>query len=211
VLQAIFNSDLFRSHGGSMQKVKTPLEFCISAVRVFRAQNTDGTFTAGSSDGSFTTPFGRMGDMKLFDRGAPDGYPESGPPWISAGTLAERVRYVQSLCIATGQPGHNGGTNDAGSAFCDPAGLIKLKLPSTSWTNAPAVADYLLGIIYPGEGKANLDQYKNLAVTFLNTANDGVTSSPLNVLSMTGTPSPYDTRIRGVAGMLLTLQRFHEQ
>ena len=33
VLNVIFKSDLFRSHGGSMQKIKTPLEYTVSAVR----------------------------------------------------------------------------------------------------------------------------------------------------------------------------------
>ncbi|MEP6664369.1 MAG: DUF1800 family protein [Verrucomicrobiota bacterium] len=32
VLVTIFNSELFRSHGGSMQKVKTPLEYTVSAI-----------------------------------------------------------------------------------------------------------------------------------------------------------------------------------
>jgi uncharacterized protein (DUF1800 family) len=211
VLATIFNSDLFRTHSGSMQKVKTPMEYCLSAVRTLRAARTDGTFTAGSSDGDFRTPMQRMGEMRLFNRGAPDGYPEVAAPWISAGTLAERLRYVQSFCVATGQPGHTGTTNDAGTASSDPVGLIQLKLPVASLTNAGAVADYFLSIIYPAEGKVNLDQYRALAVNFLNTANDG-TSSPFNVLPVSNTAgSPYDTRVRGMVGMLMTLQRFHEQ
>src|SRR5438445_6267069 len=90
VLTTIFNSDLFRSHGGSLQKVKTPLEYVISAVRALRAATGSSTFTA-STDGNFSSPLSRMGSMNLFDRDAPDGYPEAGPPWISAGTLAERL------------------------------------------------------------------------------------------------------------------------
>jgi len=47
-----------------------------------------------------------MGTMLLFDRAEPNGYPEAGSPWISAGTLAERLRYTQALLIANGQSGH---------------------------------------------------------------------------------------------------------
>jgi uncharacterized protein (DUF1800 family) len=212
VLNTIFNSELFRSHGGSLQKVKTPLEFTASAVRALRAAKPDGTFTANVDGGSFSAPLSRMGTMLLFDRAAPDGYPETASPWISSGTLAERIRFVQSLCIAIGQNGHSGSLNDAGNNSCDPVGLLKLKLPAASWNNAGAVADYFLGILYPGEGKANLDQLRSLAIGFLDTDDTGLYNPPstsFNTLVNTGTP--YDTRVRGMVGMLLTLPRFDEQ
>src|SRR5262249_7491346 len=50
VLNTIFNSALFQSHGGSMQKVKTPVEFTVSAIRALRSANVNGTFTS-STDG----------------------------------------------------------------------------------------------------------------------------------------------------------------
>lgn len=153
--------------------------------------------------------------MLLFDRDSPDGYPESGPPWISAGTLAERIRFIQSFCIAYGQDRHRGwqggGTNDAGFSACDPVGLLKAKLSSGSWTNAGSVADYFLGLLYPAEGMANLNLYRTAAVNFLN-ADDNSLSSPFNLLTVSGTAgSTYDTRVRGMVGMLMTMQRFQEQ
>ena len=201
VLSTIFNSDLFRSHGGSLQKIKTPLEFVASSVRALRAANPDGTFTAGTDGYSFSSPLSRMGGMSLFNRAEPDGYPESGPPWISAGTLDERVRFVQSLLEAT-----TGG--DAGNSVTDPVTLLKLKLPSNQWNNTTNVADFFLGLIYPGEGKANLDAYRNLAITFLDTADNG-TSNLFTTLSNTGTT--YNNRVRGMVAMLMTMQRFQEQ
>jgi hypothetical protein len=201
VLRTIFNSDLFRSHGGSLQKIKTPLEFVASSVRALRAANGNGGFTANTDGYAFNGPLGRMGAMSLFNRAEPDGYPESGPPWISAGTLDERVRFVQSLLEAT-----TGG--DSGNSTTDPVGLLKAKLPSNQWNNAGAVADYFLGIIYPGEGKANLDSYRNLAIEFLNTADNGTA----NVFtSLSNTSATYDTRVRGMVAMLMTMQRFQEQ
>lgn len=201
VLSTIFNSDLFRSHGGSLQKVKTPLEFVASSIRALRAENGTGGHTARTDGYSFNSPLNRMGGMSLFNRAEPDGYPESGPPWISAGTLDERVRFVQSLLEAsTG--------SDAGNNVTDPVSLLKMKLPSNQWNDAGAVADYFLGIIYPGEGKANLDSYRTLAIDFLNTADNG--SSNL-FSSLSNTTATYDTRVRGMVSMLMTMQRFQEQ
>jgi uncharacterized protein (DUF1800 family) len=202
VLRTIFNSELFRSHGGSMQKVKTPVEFVVSAVRALRSVNPNGTATASTDGYSYRSPMGRMGSMNLFNRAEPDGYPESGPSWISAGTLAERLRYVQSLLLsATG--------DDAGNNRTDPVALLKKKLPAASWNNAAAVADYFVSILLPAEGKANLDLYRNAAVTFLNTDDTGTASSAFSGLGNTSTT--YDTRVRGMVSLLMTTQRFQEQ
>jgi uncharacterized protein (DUF1800 family) len=204
VLRTIFDSDLFRSHAGSRQKVKTPLEFVISAARALRSVDAGGVATA-STDGNFASALSRMGQMSLFNRADPDGYPENGPPWVSAGTLAERLRFVQALLIAPG----GSGRGDAGNNTTDPVGLLKRKLPSSSWDNSSAVADFFLTVLFFGEGRANLDLYRNSAINFLNTADDGITSSPFGSLGNTSTA--YDTRVRGMVGMLMTLQRFQEQ
>ena len=75
VLNVIFNSALFRGHGASHQKVKTPLEFSVSAVRALRTVNTDSNNWVSStceSDGygisgtnNNTYPLSRMGNMGL--------------------------------------------------------------------------------------------------------------------------------------------------
>jgi len=206
ILRTIFSSDLFRSHGGSLQKIKTPLEFVASSVRALRSANPNGSFTATTDGYSFSSPLSRMGAMGLFNRADPDGYPESGAPWISAGTLAERLRFTQSYLTASTTAGR---PTDAGNNFSDPVTLLKKKLPSGNWNNAGAVADYFLSILYPGEGKANLDLYRISAISFLNSADDGVTSSLFSGLSNTGTN--YDTRVRGMVSLLMTTQRFQEQ
>ncbi len=207
VLSVIFNSDLFRRHGGSMHKVKTPLEFVASSVRALRSVNADGTTTASTDGYSFKSQLDRMGAMGLFDRAEPNGYPETAPGWISAGTLVERLRYNQSYSIA------NGGANrsDAGNNICDPVALLKKKVASGSWNNAGAVADYFLGVIFPGEGAGNLALYRQACVDFLN---DGSLDSPSSGTAFSGvsnTTSNYDTRVRGMVAMLLTMQRFQEQ
>jgi uncharacterized protein (DUF1800 family) len=233
VLQTIFNSDLFRSHGGSMQKVKTPLEYAVSAVRALRS-STNGTFLPNSysadtdgrnivnaitSGGNLESPLNRMGGMSLFDRAAPDGYPEDAPFWLSAGSLAERIRFVQSFSTAVGLNGHTGtsatSTNDAGNnTYCSPVSLIVSKLPATSRTNATAVVDYVMGLIYPGEGLGNLNQSRTAAINFLNdgSVDSPVSATPFANLAVSGvSTSAYDIRVRGMIGYLLSLQRFHEQ
>jgi len=151
-----------------------------------------------------------MGGMSLFNRADPDGYPEAGPPWISAGTLAERLRFVQTLLTATGSRTNLNGTanNDAGASTVDPVALLKAKLPAASWNNADAVATYFAGLLFPGEGMANVSDYKALGMNFLNTA-DNNTTSLFSVLG--NTTAAYDTRVRGMVAMLMTLQRFQEQ
>ena len=214
VLRTIFDSDLFRSHAGSRQKVKTPLEFVVSAVRALKSVNANGIATA-VTDGNFSTQLSRMGAMSLFNRADPDGYPESGPPWISAGTLAERLRFVQALAMDPTQSG--GRPSDAGNNTIDPVDLLQRKLPSNRWTDPGAVADLFVGYLYPGEGRANLDQYRQAAVAFLNdgsadpSANNTATQR-FNQLTVSGSASSsYDLRVRGMVAMLMTLQRFQEQ
>lgn len=207
VIRTILNSQLFRDYSTPLRKVKTPLEFIASSVRALRSINADGSATATTDGYAFVNPLSRMGVMSLFNRAEPDGYPEYAAAWISAGTLAERVRYIQSLLTAANaSPARPG---DAGNNFANPVALLKKKLPASAWNDASVVVDYFIGIIYPGEGRANLDQYRAAAINFLNTGDNGLTSSPFSGLGNTSTA--YDTRVRAMVSYLMTLQRFHEQ
>ena len=209
LLATIFNSALFRSHGASNHKVKTPLEYAVSAIRALRVPAANGQFTADTDGYSLKTPMARMGTMALFDRGDPDGYPETAPGWISAGTLAERLRFVQTIVLPMSDSSRGDGISGGNKSYVDPTGLIRQRLPSAQWADAPAVAGYLVSVLFPAEGSANLQAYRTGAESFLNTADDGVTSSPFRLLTP-GTTA-HDNRIRGMAAMLLTLQRFQEQ
>jgi uncharacterized protein (DUF1800 family) len=209
VLSTIFNSDLFRSHTGQAQKVKTPLEFAISSVRALRSVNPDGSTTANTDGYSFASPLSRMGGMNLFDRDAPDGYAEDASPWISAGTLVERIRFVQSLCIAFGSTGHANSSSDAGNNVSDPVALLKQKLPASSWDKDGDVADYFLSLLFPAEGAANLALYRSAAINFLNTSDTGTTTSTFSTLG--NTSATYDTRVRGMVALLMASARYQEQ
>jgi uncharacterized protein (DUF1800 family) len=229
VLSAIVNSPLFRSQGASGHKVKTPLEFAASAVRALR-QSVNGTGAHGTWT-SFTDGYGivssqgagnrggtgaaliRMGNMNLFSREEPDGYPEAGSGWASAGAWAERVRFVSSLLKALGETGKNDGNQFLNNNVTDPVRLLQLRLPNAqSQRDAGLVTDVFLSLIFPGEGRVSLDGYRNLAVSYLNTGDDGVSVSSFSNLSPSNTAgSPYDTRVRGMVALLLSLPRFQEQ
>ncbi len=208
VLKVIFASDLFRSHTASMQKVRTPLEYAVAAVRALRAAKPDGSYTAELDSGAVGTGILlRAGNMRLFDRAEPDGYPEEGVGWISAGSLAERLRFIQSALSAARD-------SDAGvGTVTDPAGLLKLKAPG-SVSDAGAVADFFLGLLFPAEGSANLAPFRQLAIDFLNSA-ESLSASGQSVDSPFSTLQPsstaYDTRIRAMVSWLMTSQRFQEQ
>ncbi len=229
VLATIFNSSLFRSPGGYAHKVKTPLEFCVSAIRALRVSTNGtglhGTFTA-SSDGyglvfsagnvqqqGKDSPLNRMGSMDLFNRAEPDGYPEAGSGWVNAGSLAERIRYVQSLLLASGQTGKNDDNIYLNNNLTDPVTLLRSRLPLLAdQKDAGKVADLFLGLLYPGEGKASLDEYRTIAMNYLNTTDDGLSASLFSSLTPSNTSGNiYDTRVRGMVGLLMCLQRFHEQ
>ena len=213
VLRTILQSDLFRSSLAAGSKVRTPLEFGVATLRAFRAQRADGTFTsvvdpAILSDGLLN----RAGRMRLFDRAEPDGYPEEGSGWISAGTLAERLRFVQSVALAGANlattPAARSSADSVGNSRIDPAGLVMLKLGASA-NSAEAVVDYLLDLLFPTEGAANLAEIRQVALDFLNTADNGTTASPFSAL-VPGSRA-HDGRVRGLAALLLSTPRFQEQ
>jgi hypothetical protein len=229
VLATIFNAALFRGHGGNAHKVKTPLEFAVSAVRAIR-QSTNGsglhgTWTAttdgygiASSPGQgqragLVSALNRMGGMSLFNREAPDGYPEAGRGWVDAGSLGERIRFVSSYAKAAGQTNKNDQNASLTNNICQPVLLLQLRLSnSADWRDAGKVSDLFLGLLHPGEGRASLDYYRTVAMNYLNTADDGVSPSLFSGLTVSATPgSAYDNRVRGMVAMLMSLQRFQEQ
>ena len=205
VLRTIFSSALFRSDAASLQKVKTPLEFVASAMRALRARRDDGSYTVTTDGREIQPVMDRLGRMRLFDRMEPDGYPEDASAWISAGTLAERIRFVQAALMPAGMTGKS----DVGaSTQTDPVGLLRIKAPE-AMRDSGKVADYFLDLLFPAEGQANLAAFRKIAVAFLDTADDGTTTSAFSALAP-GT-SAYDLRLRGMVALLMSTQRFQEQ
>jgi hypothetical protein len=219
VLQAIFSSALFRGHGASQQKVKTPLEYAVSAVRALRVSNTDtnGYLTAtADSDGYGITgksgnapPLSRMGGMDLFNKAEPDGYSEFGRIWLNTANLAERMRFVQQLLMPASSALKTSDYGSPGSAnTADPVKLLQLRLSDSAWKDAAAVVDFFLGLLFPGEGAGNMGRDRQAAIDYLNASEAGVPdASPFAGLSGAG----YDGRVRSLVGLLMSLPRFQEQ
>jgi uncharacterized protein (DUF1800 family) len=205
VLAVIFESELFRTKTAAFQKVKTPLEFTISAVRALRVKAPDGSYTAESDGFSLEAALDRMSHMTLFDREQPDGFPEGGRELVSVSDLVERIRWVEAYLTADGEIRNA----EAGNTGADPVALLKLKLPTTAWTDAPQLADFFLGILYPGAGRANLDLLRQQAIEFLNTSDDGRSSSPFNLL--TPASADYSVRVRALVAHLMSIYSFNEQ
>ena len=218
VLTTIFNSALFRSHGASQQKVKTPLEFAVSAVRALRTVSTDTNSWVSStcdSDGygitgtnSNTSPLNRMGGMGLFNKPEPDGWSEFGRIWMNTANLCERMRFAQHLLMANSSSLKTSDYSTGGTRnTSDPVALLRAKLPGASWNNAAAVTDFFLGLLYPGEGAANLGRDREAAINYLNTDEAGTGNSAFSGLS----GAAYDGRVRSMVGFLMCLPRFQEQ
>ncbi|HWN97536.1 MAG TPA: DUF1800 family protein, partial [Methylomirabilota bacterium] len=218
VLNVIFESALFRGHGASQQKVKTPLELAVSAVRALRTVSTDTNGWISStcdSDGygisgtnGNTYPLNRMGNMGLFNKAEPDGYSEFGRIWLNTANLCERMRFVQHLLMPAGSSLK---TSDYGAPgrlnTSDPVALLRAKLPAAGWNNDGAVVDFFLGLLFPGEGAANLGRDREAAIAFLNSNEAGTAPSAFNGLS----GAAYDGRVRSMVGFLMSLPRFQEQ
>jgi len=218
VLREIFNSALFRGQGASQQLVKSPLRFAAAAIRSLRATTTDnGVYTADtdgygitSLPGGSTSPLVRMGNMTLFNRPEPDGYPETGRLWLNTANLCERMRFCEHLLMNTSAGSKS---TDYGSAgvknISDPVGLLKARVPSASWNDAGALVDFFLSILYPGEGKANLDLDRSAAIDFLNLdETNPPQASAFSLLSPTS--AGYDGRVRGMVALLMTFPRYQE-
>ena len=219
VLNTIFGSALFRGHGASQQKLKTPIEYAVSAVRALRVVGTDtNNYVSATCDSDGygitgkngnTPPLTRMGSMQLFNKAEPDGYSEFGRIWLNTANLAERMRFSQHLLMASSGSLKTSDYSSPGAAnTSDPVKLLRLKVPSASWNNAGAVVDFFLGLLYPGEGAANMGRDRQAALDFLNSNDTGVPgSSPFSASSGT----TYDNRVRSMVGFLMSLPRFQEQ
>jgi len=92
VLRAIFHSPDFWAAQNVRAKVKTPLEFVVSAVRAVRA---DPDTTA-----RLAQVVARLGEP-LYLHVAPDGYPERQEDWLNSGALLARMN--AAVAIAAGR------------------------------------------------------------------------------------------------------------
>jgi uncharacterized protein (DUF1800 family) len=88
ILRAMFRTPEFWAESNRGAKVKSPLEFTVSAVRVL----------GGSPDDSpgMARVVGQLG-QPLYLQAAPTGYPETQEDWVNSGALLNRMNVAMSL------------------------------------------------------------------------------------------------------------------
>jgi len=88
ILRAIFRSPDFWAARSVRAKVKTPLEFVVSAVRA----------VGGSPDTTLRLAqiVGRLG-QPIYLQSAPTGYPETQADWVNSGALLQRMNFAMGL------------------------------------------------------------------------------------------------------------------
>jgi len=114
VLRAIFTSPDFWAPQAQRSKVKTPLEFVVSAVRATGAE-PDATLRLAQV-------VARLG-QPLYLQPAPTGYPETQAQWVNSGALLGRMN--AAVALAAGRlPGASVNLDDVVSATGDHAALV---------------------------------------------------------------------------------------
>ncbi len=114
VLRAIFTSPDFWAPQALRAKVKTPLEFVVSAVRATGAE-PDSTLRLAQV-------VARLG-QPLYLQPAPTGYPETQAQWVNSGALLGRMN--AAVALAAGRlPGASVDLDDVVSTTADHAALV---------------------------------------------------------------------------------------
>ncbi|MGA8149431.1 MAG: DUF1800 domain-containing protein [Terriglobales bacterium] len=88
VLQTMFKSPAFWTEDAYRAKVKTPLEFVVSALRASGAEVNDALPVANQ--------LGNMG-MPLYGMQPPTGYPMKADAWVNSSALLERMNFALAL------------------------------------------------------------------------------------------------------------------
>ena len=114
VLRAIFRSPDFWAPANRAAKVKSPLEFVVSAVRVVGGDPDATPRLAGA--------VGRLG-QPLYQHTAPNGYPEHEEDWVNSGALLNRMNFAMQLA-ANRVPGVSVDLDRVLPATSDHAALI---------------------------------------------------------------------------------------
>jgi uncharacterized protein (DUF1800 family) len=96
VVRTIVTSPEFFSRAAYRAKVKTPFELVVSARRILNAQ-PDTTPQSAQAMARLKQP--------LWGRQAPNGWPETGDQWITAGSLLDRINFGVQLGTGKALPG----------------------------------------------------------------------------------------------------------
>jgi uncharacterized protein (DUF1800 family) len=135
VLQTMFESPEFWSPEVYRAKIKTPLEFVVSAVRASDAEVNNPLPLVRSLD--------KLG-MPLYGMQTPNGYSWTAEPWVSTGALVSRMNFAVALTA-----------NRAGGTYVNWTALLEQRMPietvSMNTTTGPTVKELKLETILLGQ------------------------------------------------------------
>ncbi|NIB40168.1 DUF1800 domain-containing protein [Pseudomaricurvus alkylphenolicus] len=154
VVRVILESDAFSSPDNLATKVKTPLEFYLSAMR---ALDVDAEPDVGIE---LLADLG----MPLFARPAPDGYSEVGADWINVDAMLQRTRFATAMAF-----------DNAGGDFD-----LHQQLDQRGIRTADAIVGYLFNLLLNHSGELEREQ----ALAILNEGGDfamGAEDAPLKL------------------------------
>src|SRR5262249_8990899 len=88
VLQILFSSVEFSSEGAWQAKMKSPLEFVVSAIRASSVEASDTSVLAQ-----------RIADLgePLYGKVEPTGYPNTGEAWANTASILGRINFATAL------------------------------------------------------------------------------------------------------------------
>lgn len=184
VLAAIFATPEFRSPASFDSKVKTPLEFTISALRA-----TDARVGARPSDGALNRELYawiRLEGMELFNYPIPTGYYEYASEWIGANGFLQRWRFADALSYWA--------PRDNRFTWIEPMATVAAR----GLTDADAVIDHYATLLT--RGRLTDDRRQTLVATL--TGGTGVFDP---------TDPGQDSRLRQVISHLLGSPEFTKQ
>jgi uncharacterized protein (DUF1800 family) len=156
VLRAVLAQARLRDPGAVGNKIKTPFEHVVSALRAVRGR-TDGPTV-------FRGYLQRMQEQFHLNS-IPTGYSELGNDWIDTNNLLDRQNFGYDMAIRTG------------AAFgADVIGLLNANGVSTAAVpnNAAAIVDFYNGVLFGG---ALTTAERQAAINYLNTDDNGVTTN----------------------------------
>lgn len=222
VIKTITDSSLFRSEASYRQKIRDPLEYTMAAVRALRVASNGivapHNYTAdtlgypivgGNTAQATAYPLNRMGLFLIFDRDAPDGYPETGPTYVGASGLVERARWVNSVMYPTYNQNSDSITGGNFTKF-DIQGVLDHFLSRQAIADGDQVVRLFLRLLFPGEGEINLDGYRRIGLSILNQTSTG-TASPWNPSTTLPLSDVNRERVQRMVGAFMSMPRFSEQ
>lgn len=91
VVRTIVTSPEFFSRAAYRAKVKSPFEVAVSAARALGAASDTSAVTAAM--------VGRLG-QPIYGHQAPDGWPETGEPWMNTGAILQRINFGMAIAAS---------------------------------------------------------------------------------------------------------------